>query len=121
MGIGVQTSGVHHVALRSTDLARARGFYAETLGFPVVLELPTFFIFMAGSTAIAIEAPSATRCRNTIASTRSASVSIISLSRAPSEAELERVASALAAAGRTEHRREDGRGPGQALRRLQGS
>ena len=30
MAIGIATTGIHHVALRSTDLARARRFYADT-------------------------------------------------------------------------------------------
>lgn len=34
----IQTTGLSHLALRVTDLARAKRFYAETLGFPVVLE-----------------------------------------------------------------------------------
>ena len=33
-GIAMKTTGVHHVALRSTDLARAKVFYIERLGFP---------------------------------------------------------------------------------------
>jgi catechol 2,3-dioxygenase-like lactoylglutathione lyase family enzyme len=56
-GINMKTTGVHHVALRSTDIARSRVFYAERLGFPVVLDTPEMFIFLAGSTAIAIRAP----------------------------------------------------------------
>ncbi len=34
----IQTTGLSHLALRVTDLARAKRFYTETLGFPVVLE-----------------------------------------------------------------------------------
>jgi glyoxylase I family protein len=34
----IQITGLSHLALRVTDLARAKRFYAETLGFPVVLE-----------------------------------------------------------------------------------
>ncbi len=34
----IQTTGLSHLALRVTDLARAKRFYAETLGFPIVLE-----------------------------------------------------------------------------------
>ena len=34
----IQTNGLSHLALRVTDLARVKRFYAETLGFPVVLE-----------------------------------------------------------------------------------
>ncbi len=34
----IQTDGLSHLALRVTDLARAKRFYAETLGFPIVQE-----------------------------------------------------------------------------------
>jgi len=34
----IQTDGLRHLALRVTDLARAKHFYAETLGFPVVAD-----------------------------------------------------------------------------------
>ncbi len=34
----IQTDGLSHVALRVTDLARSKQFYAETLGFPIVQE-----------------------------------------------------------------------------------
>lgn len=55
--IAPQTSGIHHLALRSTDLARARAFYGDTLGLPIVLETPGLFIALAGATAIAVRGP----------------------------------------------------------------
>jgi glyoxylase I family protein len=57
MTIGLKTDGIHHLALRSTDLARARAFYGATLGFPIVLDTAALFIFLAGDTAIAVRAP----------------------------------------------------------------
>lgn len=33
-----QTNGLHHIAIRVTDLARARRFYVDTLGCGVLLE-----------------------------------------------------------------------------------
>ena len=57
--INVQTTGVHHVALRSTDLARSRIFYLERLGFTLLLETPDIFIFAAGATAFGVRAPDA--------------------------------------------------------------
>jgi len=56
-GIAIQTSGIHHVSLRTTDLARARVFYIDRLGFPLLMERPGLVIFAAGSTAIALDAP----------------------------------------------------------------
>jgi len=35
----LQTNGLSHLALRVTDLARSKQFYAETLGFPIVMEM----------------------------------------------------------------------------------
>lgn len=55
--IAMQTSGVHHLCLRSTNLDRARVFYVERLGFPVLLEVPGLLIFGAGGTAIAVQGP----------------------------------------------------------------
>ena len=57
MTVALQTTGVHHLTLRSTDLARARDFYGGTLGFPIVLQNPVLFIALAGATAIAVRGP----------------------------------------------------------------
>lgn len=57
--MNIQTPGVHHLALRVTDLQRARRFYADTLGFPVVLEGPNIFLVLAGQTAVAVRGPEA--------------------------------------------------------------
>ena len=56
-GIGIRTTGLHHVAIRSADLARSRVFYIERLGFPLLLETPELVIFGAGGSAIAVDAP----------------------------------------------------------------
>ena len=58
--IGIRTTGVHHIAIRCTDLARARSFYHEQLGFPILIDTPELFIFAAGSSPIAVRAPGAT-------------------------------------------------------------
>ncbi len=57
MAINIQTPGIHHIALRSSDLARSRAFYHETLGFPVALEADDLFIFIAGSTFVGVRGP----------------------------------------------------------------
>ena len=59
MKINMSTPGVHHIALRSTDLARSRRFYVDLLGFPVVLEAPhvpgdTFDPFRVGRDHLAL-------------------------------------------------------------------
>lgn len=59
MTIALQTTGIHHLTLRSTNLARARDFYGQTLGFPIVMETPALFIALAGATAVAVRGPDA--------------------------------------------------------------
>jgi glyoxylase I family protein len=54
MPISIKTSGVHHVALRSTDIQRSKRFYLETLGFPLALEGDNIFLFMAGNTPFGV-------------------------------------------------------------------
>lgn len=39
MGL-IDTTGIHHVRLTVTDLARSRRFYSEVLGFEVAVESP---------------------------------------------------------------------------------
>lgn len=39
MGL-IQTTGLHHVRLTVTDLARSRAFYSEVLGFEIAAESP---------------------------------------------------------------------------------
>jgi glyoxylase I family protein len=57
MSIGIKIAGVHHVALRSTDLERSKRFYSETLGFPVIIEGPNLFLFLAGNTPFGVRGP----------------------------------------------------------------
>lgn len=54
MTIAPQTTGVHHLTLRSGDLTRARDFYGSTLGFPIVLETWDSFGTLAGSTLLVV-------------------------------------------------------------------
>src|SRR5690349_12156532 len=96
--INPRTSGVHHVAIRCTDLPRARLFYIERLGFPLLFEAPDLFLFAAGNTAFGVRAPtSATRSDDAFDPFR---VGLDHIALACDDAaELRRVADALAAAG----------------------
>ena len=40
MSIQPKTKGLAHVALRTTDFARAKAFYHDLLGLPIALETP---------------------------------------------------------------------------------
>ena len=97
-GIRFQTSGVHHVALRSTDLARSRVFYIERLGFPVLLEAPGLLIFGAGPSAIAVRAPDELSPAADAFNPHRVGLDHIALG-CSDEAELRRVAGSLDAAG----------------------
>lgn len=98
MTIGIQTPGVTHVALRTADLDRARRFYAGALGFPVVLELPNIFIFLAGSTAIAVRGPEEATPRGDRFSPFRVGLDHLALA-CTDERELERVTAGLDKAG----------------------
>ena len=98
MGMNIKTTGAHHIALRSTNLARSKRFYAETLGFPVVAEVPNLFLFMAGGTAFGVRGPeNGTPSDDTFNPFR-VGLDHIALG-CEDEQELERVADALQEAG----------------------
>ena len=98
MSMSLTTSGVHHVALRTTNLERARAFYLDTLGFPLALEGPGIFLFLAGATAVAIRGPEAQTPPNDVFSPFRAGLDHLALG-CGEEAELTRVARALNNAG----------------------
>jgi catechol 2,3-dioxygenase-like lactoylglutathione lyase family enzyme len=97
MAVAPTTSGIHHIALRSTDLARSRRFYADVLGFPVVLEAPGLFLFLAGATAVAVRAPDSETPTGDVFSPFRAGLDHLALACAD-ERELQRVAAALVSA-----------------------
>lgn len=98
MKIKIKTPGIHHIALRSTELVRSKRFYAETLGFPVILERENLFIFLAGSTAVGVRGPEAATPKGDVFNPFRVGLDHLALACAE-EAELERVAAALSAAG----------------------
>ncbi len=53
----INTPGVHHITLRSSNYERAKKFYTDDLGFEIILEKENLFIFFAGGTAIAVRGP----------------------------------------------------------------
>jgi glyoxylase I family protein len=98
--LGIRTTGVLHTALRSSDLRRARIFYIERLGFPLLVDGADQFTFAAGGSAIRVLGPSSPsgtdeeRGRGE----RGAGLDHIALACSGIE-ELRRAASALSAAG----------------------
>jgi glyoxylase I family protein len=53
----IQTSGIHHITIRVTDIERARRFYSEVLGFDVQTPAEDLAFFLAGPTLIALRPP----------------------------------------------------------------
>ena len=96
--INVMTTGVHHVAIRCTDLARAKVFYLERLGFPLLLEGPNVFLFAAGQTVFAVRGPTDATAGDDLFDPFRVGLDHIALACSDS-AELRRVADALVAAG----------------------
>ena len=94
MNVKLQTPGVHHVALRVSDLERARRFYINTLGFEVVMDNANLVIFSAGGTAIALRAPDEKTPKNDTFNPFTVGLDHLALA-CTDEAELERVAAAL--------------------------
>ena len=96
--IGIRTPGVHHVALRVTDLGRARVFYIDRLGFPLLMETPELLLFAAGGTAFGVRAPAEETDPGDRFSPFRVGLDHVALA-CQDEAELRRVAAALSAAG----------------------
>ena len=97
MTIAPQTTGVHHLALRSSDLTRARTFYGSTLGLPIVLETWDSFVALAGSTLLVVRSPETRTPAGDRFDPFRVGLDHVALACAD-EAELERVARGLEAA-----------------------
>lgn len=98
MPIQPETPGVHHMGLRVSDLARARRFYSETLGFDLLMEGDNFFLFKAGETVFGVRGPEADTPPGDRFDPFRVGLDHVALG-CTDEGELERVANALSEAG----------------------
>lgn len=55
MAITPKTPGIHHIALRCSDMAITKKFYQETIGLPLVLDTPDLIAFVAGPVIVAFK------------------------------------------------------------------
>lgn len=97
-GIRVQTPGIHHVALRVRSFERARRFYVDLLGFELLMEVPGLILFRAGGSVFGVRGPSEQSPAEDTFNPHRMGLDHIALA-CTDEAELERVAQALADAG----------------------
>ncbi len=98
MSINIKTTGIHHVALRSTDMQRSKRFYTETLGFEILLETPELFLFKAGDAAFGVRDRDAQTPAGDKFNPFRVGLDHVALA-CDDEAELDRVAKALTEAG----------------------
>jgi glyoxylase I family protein len=97
MTIAPQTAGIHHLTLRSANLARAHTFYGTTLGFPIVLETWDSFVALAGNVVLIVRGPQSRTPAGDRFDPFRVGLDHVALS-CRREVELERVAEALEAA-----------------------
>ena len=96
MAISPQTPGIHHLALRTSNMVRAKSFYQDILGFQIALDKPDLFIIVAGGTYIGFR-PATIQSPDEKFNPFNIGLDHLALGCAD-EAELNRVADALAAA-----------------------
>ena len=55
MPISPKTPGIHHIALRCSDMAVTKEFYQQKIGFVLALDSPELIAFVAGRVIIAFK------------------------------------------------------------------
>ncbi|MBC6609054.1 VOC family protein [Hymenobacter sp. BT188] len=98
MAIQPKTKGLAHVALRTTDFARAKAFYHDLLGLPIALDTPEILGFLVGATFIGFKQAQPTHPGGSTFTPFNVGLDHIAIA-CEDEAELHRVAAALQAAG----------------------
>jgi glyoxylase I family protein len=119
MTIALRSAGIHHLTLRSTDLARSKAFYGGTLGLPIVMETQELFVALAGATAIAVRGPDTLTPEGDRFNPFRVGLDHVALG-CSHEDELERVAAGLECAASAIHRTHDRPAASAPICRLQG-
>jgi catechol 2,3-dioxygenase-like lactoylglutathione lyase family enzyme len=55
--MNIETSGIHHITIRVSDLERSKRFYQDVLGFGVQTPAPDLYYFPVGQTLVALRPP----------------------------------------------------------------
>src|SRR5450432_3580412 len=97
MSVNPKTTGIHHVALRCTDMSITKNFYQNILGFTLALDSPEIIALLAGSVIIAFKKANAQTGKD-VFNPLNIGLDHVALACATEE-ELYRVAKALADAG----------------------
>ncbi|MEJ7738166.1 MAG: VOC family protein [Chitinophagaceae bacterium] len=98
MAINPQTPGIHHIALRCTNMETTKRFYQNTLGFTLALDTPDIIGFMAGSFILAFKQANPGVLSDSVFNPFNIGLDHIALA-CENEEELQRVAAALSDAG----------------------
>ncbi|MEP6628777.1 MAG: VOC family protein [Ginsengibacter sp.] len=96
MAINPTTKGIHHIALRCTDMEITKKFYRDVLGFTLALDTPDIIGFLAGNIILAFKKANARP--NEIFTPFNIGLDHIALA-CETEDELQRVAKELSEAG----------------------
>lgn len=97
MKINPKTTGIHHIALRCTDMEITKNFYQNVLGFTLALDTPEIIGLVAGPVIIAFKQAKAESHKD-VFTPFNIGLDHIALA-CETEEELHRVAKALAEAG----------------------
>jgi catechol 2,3-dioxygenase-like lactoylglutathione lyase family enzyme len=95
MAISPQTPGIHHIALRCSDMNVTKNFYQNILGLPLALDTPDLIGFVAGSVFIGFKPASPPRAEDKVFTPFNIGLDHIAIA-CQSEEELNRVATGLA-------------------------
>ncbi len=98
MSITPKTPGIHHIALRCSDMNTTKNFYQNILGLPLPLDTPDLMGFVAGSVFIVFKKASPFHAEDTKFTPFNIGLDHIAIA-CENEDELNRVAKGLADAG----------------------
>jgi len=98
MSITPKTPGIHHIALRCSDMNTTKNFYQNILGLPLPLDTPDLMDFVAGSVFIVFKKASPFHAEDTKFTPFNIGLDHIAIA-CENEEELNRVAKGLADAG----------------------